>query len=678
MFPIQYADNESVLTPEVDDTQALKRQLAESVQRPPEVSKDGILNTFTLAGNRGSLLPAYGTRARLFALRDWYRTDEQAMIRGAFTGIAKGYASLPWEISGETDTSPALAQANEQQIDKRVTYFQGILRQANFGGGWTQLAQQIALDYFRYDTGAFVEVIAPGESWQPIDGAITGLAHLDPLRCLPTGDPLFPIIYYDRWGGLHVMHHMRVIQIIDSMDGDDLRPGYGDSSLSRAISIAARQMWESRYISAYLDDKPAPGLDLISGIMKLEFERAEEAFKRRQANDDGGSMWGHRMRYYSADASVKASIESHTFQDAPEKFDFRVYVDIDVDMLALAMGVDRQELMQLTGANIGSNGQSVILHQKSKGKTIGNLLSETERKLNDIFPEGITFAFRYRDEEEARAEADKAQVWVNVVTAAGTLLTDQQKQVLLASQSEAIHDAMSDAPRANDVDITPELPVIAGDDESGTEAVDTAQPDADVTAFPGKALNEKDYSGTLAGFTGAVKNLMTDAVSGTGYVGRYSFAIRMRELLRTYGLTAFKDGMRSGGVTADVLDSEDEADYMSVFIEQSGYVTGLTDDIYVKKSVAPAQVELRAQMWGKSLQAFLDRGTLVATKNGMFEWVFGDTDHCKDCLRLNGQVHRMRNWAKSGWLPRASKLKCKGFMCKCKLVKSNEKARGGF
>ncbi len=459
----------------------LTQSLAHTVQTPPEVSKEGMVNFWAMSGVRGSILPARGTRDRLFALRRWYFTDEQTNIRGAFSGIAKHGAALPWEITGDDAPSDLFRVAGQElgyNTETGVEYYQTVLRQSNFGAGWGQLMTQVWNDFLRYDTGAYIEVIGRGESYEPLTGAITGLAHLDPLRCIPTGDPHFPVVYYDRWGGLHVMHYTRVIMLQDMNDGDDLFPGWGDSALARAISIAVREMWMTRYIQAYLDDEPAPGLDLIGGIVKGEFERVEQAFKQQQ-NMDSKPVWGKRMRYYTADPAIMPKVESIDFQKAPASFDYRVYTDINIDILALAIGVDRQELMALASGSgvMGSEGQSIILHQKSKGKTIGFLITELERRFNDILPDGFTFTFKPRDTQEARETAENANLWGDFVQKAKEFLNPEQAQILLSSQVEAVHDAIVDAPRVNDVDIPVEnTPVVATDDTAGAEQVSAETP----------------------------------------------------------------------------------------------------------------------------------------------------------------------------------------------------------
>lgn len=670
-----------------NDTQ-LHAALLKTVQIPPSVTREGIVNEFSLPAARTSYLPPFGTRARDVVLRETYRMDEMVLIRGAISGIAKTVAGLPWQITRaeDEDENPLYQNTARQRgwflrQSKGVEYHQEVLRQANFGGGWGELITQVVADFLRYDCGAFIEVIGAGDPFTPLQGMVAGVAHLDPLRCYPTGDPLYPAVYYDRWGGLHVLHHTRVIRLVDMIDGDDYRPGYGDSALARAISVAIRQMWTTRYINARVDDQPPPGLTVIAGITKNEWTAQQELYRQSQMTD-AKPTYGQRQFYHTPDPSILPKIESYDFQSAPEKFDFRTYTDLDVDYLALALGVDRQELMQLSGGGaLGSEGQSVILAQKSRGKTLGYLLAQLERKFNDLLPVEYTFEFKYRDPQESIEDANKAQVWADVAVTAGNILTPQQSITLLSNQVEAIKDAIDTAPRVNDIDVQPQAPVIqapniAEDNTAGITG-ESIQPRLNIDVED--EIKQKAYPVTESGFVQDVRDLLLSAIQPDNPIlDRRGFGITMRSLLKRYGLQAYKDGLANGGVYVDTLDPEDNAKYLNTFAAQSAFISGLADAVYVQKSITPANAAARAQMWGKSLQEFLDAGTFSAASNAMFEWVLGVAEHCRTCLRLNGQVHRYKSWHSKGLMPRSSKLECRGYNCKCTLVQTNKKAQGRF
>jgi hypothetical protein len=673
----------------------IERAVQESVQIPPSVSRDGIQSQWSIGGVRGTYLPAWGTRARELALHDLYVMDEQGLIQGSCSGIAKGIASLGWEIKGNKETNPVYGQVAARQgwrlhKSNGVEYFQEMFRQACFGEGWGTFVEKVVMNFLRYDTGAYIEAIAAGDSYNAPIGAIVGLNVLDTLKCYPTGDPRYPAVYYDRWGGLHVMHHARVIRMVDMLDTDELRPGYGHSALSRAVAIAMQEIWIQRYITSRLDDQPPPGVTAISNLNKQTWGEILTKYEAQQRTD-GKTTFGQRVFVFGMDMANKVLFDNYEFSAPPEKFDYDIYTKINVDRLALALGVDRQELMQLREGGIGSGSQSQILAQKSRGKLIGLLIQEFERKLNDLLPDEFTFEFKYRDSQEAMEEVQKDQLHSDVVATLTGVLSNEEKRTYLSNVSEGIRDAIANTPRANDVF---NASVIAEDNTAGAvpgaaQGQIPAQTDTPPAKPPNVNVNvdtedvvgskaQKDYLTTQAMFVQDVRDLLTSAATPNTYLDRRAFTTVMRSFLKNYGLQAYKDGLAQGQVYVDTLDMEDNARYMGVLADQSQYIGGLADDVYKAKTINSGNAQARAMMWGKSLQQFTDKGLGSAAANAMFEWRYGLTEHCPDCLRMNGQVHRYRTYEARGILPRSSNLKCKGFNCACQLVRTTEKARGRF
>lgn len=671
----------------------------DSIQVLPDANRPDVeLYSFV---NRGPLLPAWGTRERERRLRSIYRHDYNYMVQGAFAGIMKRIASTPWEITGpDRISAPEMAYyrkayktrfASKAAARDDIEYWQAVLRQADFGRGWATFVEK-GVDYLRQDSGWFWEIVAPGDVNRPPTGPATGIAHLDALRCYPTGDPEFPVIYWDKQGKKHIIHHTRVIQITDMPDGDETRPGYGLCALSRAISIAMREVLAGRYVESMLDDKPPPGI-VITNLMRGEREKALERYQEDQ-NTDEQKPWGRQLWFHTPDAGMEPKLETTTFAQAPASFDFDVYTRVDVNALALAIGVDVQELWQLTAGSLGSGAQSEILAQKARGKTIGSLYTAIERSLNDILPEGYTFGFKWQDPAEAIEAAQKAQLWANAVAAMGSHITDDEARRILANQVEAVNDAIADENgqirRVDDIEVGPDEDIGAAPDNQQTVEDATGSPQQaalqqralDVErsgrwhADPIVSSDSKAMQATLLDFEADFADLLTGALKGE--VTRARFGVVARALLRRYGQQAYKDGLNDSGVATDELSAEDRNALAVWLADQSGYVNDLGKRLYA--GADNRDPDYTAGLWGaKSLREAYQLGVLSADRNGMYEWVLGATEqHCKDCLRLNGQRHRLKDWHERGWLPGVFDLECKGFNCDCKLQRTTEQARGRF
>jgi hypothetical protein len=625
---------------------------------------------------RMPFLPPWGSRRREVFLRALYRHELNTLFQGAIMGLSKKVVSAPFEISGPKSGT---------------SYFQDVLRAAQFGQGWRELWMRALLDYFRHDIGGFIEVIGPGNPMRPIKGRITGLAHLDAMHCYLTGDPQFPVIYRDGKGKSHTLHKSRVIRLIDMPDGDESIPGpVGLCAMSRAAAIIQREILMNRYIEFSLDDKPKPGILLMRNLTEKKFEEAVLKYLHEQNQDDNGPF-GKVIPLFGLQPEQPIEAESITFSEPPEKFDYRVYkVDIDVNEMALALGVDVQELWQLgsSGGQLGTSTQSEILNQKSRGKTFGDILKMIERSINDVLPLRYEFEFKWRDSQEDQEQATLASTWVGIANQL-VELPPELRMRLLANQVEAIRDIVLDENgeiiRLGDADadepsaegVKPEA--VSADDKTGVEtSANGKKPPAsqdDKKGAPKPAM--KEWGGTRSAFV----SLLMDAINAAreDELTRRRFGTVMRAHLRNSGLAAFRDGLQEAGVDAAEMDARDEAALAEWLRLQSAYVSKFADRVF-SQGLSDAQTEAHAEMWAnKSLRDAYQLGQASGAWNGMYLWKLGPTEeHCEDCARLDGQIHRMRDWRKKALRPGSEALACHGYNCLCTLTRTTARASGGF
>lgn len=190
----------------------------------------------------------------------------------------------------------------------------------------------------------------------------------------------------------------------------------------------------------------------------------------------------------------------------------------------------------------------------------------------------------------------------------------------------------------------------------------------------------KAIQATRLDFEGDFETLLSNARSEN--IDRRTFGLRTRTLLRKYGERAYRDGLADGGVEIAVdepLSDDDRASLNIALGEQSQYVTEFGAVLFKGDGISDNAADVKPGMWfNKSVMPLYQAGLASADANGMYEWVYGPTEHCEDCLRLNGQRHRLRAWAKNGLMPQSDALTCGGFNCQCKLQRVNSKARGAF
>lgn len=191
------------------------------------------------------------------------------------------------------------------------------------------------------------------------------------------------------------------------------------------------------------------------------------------------------------------------------------------------------------------------------------------------------------------------------------------------------------------------------------------------------ASQTKAIQATRIDFEDALADLLTE-ITGGGINKRRARNAFMN-LIQVHGNKAARDGFEDAGVTEEP-DAEEQADIDNAIRAQRQYVNALLDKLYSDEdTISDAMREQKPAMWfNKSIYPIYVLALGLADANGMYEWVYGDTEHCDDCKRLNGQRHRMKDWTRRGLLPKSSDLECKGFQCKCNLVRTRKRAYGSY
>lgn len=658
--------------------------LAHSVQEFPPPDNTGLLFTQL---TRGPILPPYGTKERDRILRIIHRNEYNGIWQGAVAGLIKRIKSTKWEIRGDV---------------KEAEYFQDLFQDAQFGQGWGTLISRTLEDYLCQDYGAFWELIGRGHPSGPLLGPVEGVAHLDAGRTYVTGNPLYPVLYYSLMTGrMHKIHHSRLVRIVDMPNPDERYFGIGLSALSRAVAVTQREMRMGQYIDQLLDDKPKPGIALVQGMTGPQRMAAIDTYNREQQSDER-PVWGKVLWMHSINIDLPIDIKTIPFTEAPEKFDFIKYTELDVNAVALALGVDRQELWELQGKSSGSNAQSQVLAQKSQGKAYADMLNSIERIINVcILPEALEFRFKFKDpfadKSQAQIDAMYMQIAQGMASIPGVFSGNEIRR-FLANKSISYEDVLTNRggvalpdddliPAPQQTSLTDNPPPGANDQAPSQQATAATtnqnertpaqqkQP-APVTQ-PKKKLptgEQKSFWLTSFDWTEKFMSYVNGAQKGL-YTNRQLYVLLLSEL-EDWGEKAFADGLIEGGVS-DPLDTDEKALVQAWLSSQTPYLTRFVDEVY---GVGIADVKDRAQLWAnKSLREIYYAGKRSADKNGMYEWSLGRTEvHCRDCSRLNGQRHRLKEYYRRGWIPGNPRLECKGYRCDCSLRKTNAPAQGRF
>gem|GEM_PF-2095882 len=209
------------------------------------------------------------------------------------------------------------------------------------------------------------------------------------------------------------------------------------------------------------------------------------------------------------------------------------------------------------------------------------------------------------------------------------------------------------------------------------KALDETDDTPDIIFANAKAwLSQKSIQSTRLNFESDFEDILAEGRNGG--LNRRRFGTLVRAIIAKYGRRAYRDGLIDGGIEDGDMDTEDFQAVDAIIAQQSAYVTNFADKVF-KEGLSDAMAYGKPEMWfNKSLYPMYEAGLASADKNGLYEWVLGNAEHCRTCLALNGQKHRMKEYVKRGLVPKSDKLECKGFKCACNLVRTTGRAKGRF
>lgn len=318
--------------------------------------------------------------------------------------------------------------------------FHDMLHRARIGTrtGWVPFVVGVALSYL-HCRAAFIEIerTAPGPTSRAVN-----LHVLNPLKCLLTNSRETPVLYLSDDGKWHELRDYQVI-VLSELNT------FGDLSLSHGISAAHRSykhIYKMASIEAYFLDKITgrrpQTLDLVSGIsteMLDDMRKAYEAEQRIAANSKvpfvkfrGSALSGLLTDKNIVHVRIPLS-------EIPDGFDRDLETRWAARNYANNTGIDMQDILELSGAAMGTGAQSTILHEKQKGRPPEMFATALAAEINrKVFPRDVTFAWYYRDlrDEQQVAANRKTRTETRKLQIESGELTVEQARIIAMQEGD--------------------------------------------------------------------------------------------------------------------------------------------------------------------------------------------------------------------------------------------------
>jgi hypothetical protein len=342
----------------------------------------------------------------------------EPFLGSTVANLVARYSSLRWVLDGPEETVDVM-----QEI---------LVRGSDFGNGWNSLMRKLGTDLLSTDNGGFLEVIRAGTGDAD---PVLGLAHLDSNRCIRTGVPATPVIYVDEDDREHLMAEHQVKMLADNPSPITTMRGMQICGVSRAIKLSLLQRDVTNFRREKIGGRSPNAIHLVAGISATDLATVRDRVKSEQ--DQMGRMtYSDPLIFTAFDTEAGVSTATINLADLPEGFDLDTEMTWYVTILALAFGVDYQDIAPLQQGNLGNAEQSKTLDRKSRGKgpALWQSLIRHVMNFEGILPEGISFDYDEEDHEEDAEAADLAATWFDTLAkakSAGITNADQAQQILL-------------------------------------------------------------------------------------------------------------------------------------------------------------------------------------------------------------------------------------------------------
>lgn len=319
-------------------------------------------------------LPPYWSPLRDRTLR--LSITREAMWSSAIHIAVTKLATTDWRLDG-----------------RRVRYWQELLLAADNRQSFISFQEKQAKDFLLTDNGSFMEII---RATQGGGSRIVGIAHLDSLRCIRTGDPQTPVIYADRKGIWHELRDYQVVMMSDEPDTGYLYYDVGFCAASRAYQAIMKLSALETYAYEKISGKRPHRIYFVNAsVDQKQIESAVQATEE-QSRAKGYTVYMDAVIIPILDPSATASVGSIDLAGLPDGFEAEKERTEAKLTYAAAIGIDPNEIdPQLTNRknSLGTGSQAQILEDKEKGRGIAAFLKKQAWLLNDrVLPDRVMFS----------------------------------------------------------------------------------------------------------------------------------------------------------------------------------------------------------------------------------------------------------------------------------------------
>lgn len=364
-------------------------------------------------------IPRYWSPARDWALVN--SVEKESMWAAAVARTATKFAAHGYIVSDSTDSTRKVAASQE------------LLKRANGGEGWVPFALKVVQDLLLPDNGVFIRIRRQGDETvkvrvkaqqlvsgtprqgfaeasvtvAPSGAKITGLYHLDSLRCIRTGNLAYPLRYMPVNGMQQILRWDQVLMYADQPSPRAELFGVGRSAADRAYKTIAKLAAMEQLVYENLTGGGANKLVFLQGINDPTLQAI---LRSGQADAQARGLVYYLGTILGAIPSdTPISMVEVKLKELLTNFVPKDERDNGYLIYANCIGVPVQDIQPLSGQGLGTGTQTVVLQEAGQGIGIAAFIKWWEQTVSDrVLP--ATTELQFIDEHDMRDQKARAEV----------------------------------------------------------------------------------------------------------------------------------------------------------------------------------------------------------------------------------------------------------------------------
>lgn len=338
------------------------------------------------------MLPPWWSSARDVAMRAAWREDSMLIPAMMFAAQSK-VANMPIRIVPRDPNVVSHAAVADELNEQFHTL-------SEYGEGALTSMTRFAEDWFGTDNGAFLEIVAPGDKTEPVQGVPLGIRHLDSLQCMRTSDPVYPVVYTLTNGARQPLHFSRVIRMSQMPSSQRGMNGVGYCAVSRSIELATRYSDMNTYIRGKLGGRNAKRLLVGKNISGRDIIKA--ILTASQLANAVGDIDTDTIAIGGQDVDIKA-IDMHQYTELNELESTLTMMTI----IALQWGLELQEIYPVSS----SRSSAEVMMRTSRAKMPATFIQQLQRELTaKLVPPNLKVSINYDDAGDEQQKAIIADI----------------------------------------------------------------------------------------------------------------------------------------------------------------------------------------------------------------------------------------------------------------------------